>query len=98
MSGSILSKESQQALFGYNGSRHCTEIPGEVKYFTWIHSFQIEKFVEKLYKSRQANFLDPDFPKSTFNCILRTYLLMYIQLFLRITELNEKYTSKASIR
>ena len=64
MSGSILSKESQQALFGYNGSRHCTEIPGEVKYFTWIHSFQIEKFVEKLYKSRQANFLDPDFPKS----------------------------------
>ena len=65
MSGSILSKESQQALFGYNGSRHCTEIPGEVKYFTWIHSFQIEKFVEKLYKSRQANFLDPDFPKST---------------------------------
>ena len=64
MSGSILSKESQQALFGYNGSRHCTEIPGEVKYFTWIHSFQIEKFVEKLYKSRQTNFLDPDFPKS----------------------------------
>ena len=25
----------------------------------------IEKFVEKLYKSSQAIFLDPDFPKST---------------------------------
>ena len=73
MSGSILSKESQQALFGYNGSRHCTEIPGEVKYFTWIHSFQIEKFVEKLYKSRQANFLDPDFPKSAKNLLTQPF-------------------------
>ena len=74
MSGSILSKESQQALFGYNGSRHCTEIPGEVKYFTWIHSFQIEKFVEKLYKSRQANFLDPDFPKSAARTIKQIFM------------------------
>ena len=80
MSGSILSKESQQALFGYNGSRHCTEIPGEVKYFTWIHSFQIEKFVEKLYKSRQANFLDPDFPKSAVQTVKLCAVLSLVGL------------------